>query len=104
MFDILRVGVEISGDAPLIVINEPIFIVSGNNSDVRYNHVYPRWAYDAYRQSLAAWMDSMGYPYFDFWNSLPAAEFSNDLAHRDPKGEQDLAALLSPVIHEFSCP
>ena len=104
MFDILRVGHEISGNAPLIVVNEPIFIVSGKNSELRYNHVYPRWAYDAYRQSLAEWMASMGYPYYDYWDALPASEFSNDMAHRNTQGEAQFANLLAPSLQKFSCP
>lgn len=104
MFDILRVGAEISGDAPLIVINEPIYMATGENGDSRYNTLYPRWAYDAYRQSLMEWMVSGGYSYYDFWNVLPASEFSNDFAHRNPQGELDFAAILLPIIQESSCP
>ncbi len=36
--------------------------------------------------------------------SLPASEFSNDMAHRDPLGEARLASLLSTILQEFSCP
>ncbi len=104
IYDAVRVGHEVAGDAPLIVVNEPIFIVSGKNSDMRYNHVYPRWAYDAYRQAVAEWMAAQNYPFFDFWDALPAEEFSNDMAHRDPNGEARLANLLAPVIGQFSCP
>lgn len=104
MFDVVRVGREIAGRAPLIVVNEPIFIVSGQNSDKRYNHVYPRWAYDAYRQSLANWMDKRGYPFYDFWDALPSSEFSNDMAHRTPIGEALLAEMLAPILQELSCP
>jgi hypothetical protein len=104
MFDVVRVGHEVAGDAPLIVVNEPIFIVSGKNSELRYNHVYPRWAYDAYRQSLAEWMSAQGYPFYDVWNALPASEFSNDMAHRDPQGEEVFANLLAPILQGFSCP
>jgi hypothetical protein len=104
MFDIVRVGGEIAGDAPVIVLNEPIFIVSGQNSDLRYNHVYPRWAYDAYRQALADWMNARKYPYYDYWNALPASEFSNDMVHRDARGEEQFAHILTPVLQEFSCP
>lgn len=104
MVDVVRVGNEIAGRAPLVVVNEPIFIVSGENSDLRYNHIYPRWAYDAYRLALADWMGAQGYPYFDYWNALPASEFSNDMAHRDNDGEARFAELLTPVLQEFSCP
>ena len=104
MFDILRVGHEIAGDAPLIVVNEPIFIVSGRNSDLRYNDLYPRWAYDTYRQSLTQWMNAQGYAFYDYWNALPTSEFSNNIFHRDPRGESRFADLLSPILGESSCP
>lgn len=104
MLDAVRVGSEIAGRAPLIVVNEPIYIASGKNSDLRYNHVYPRWAYDAYRLSLADWMRAHGYSYVDYWNALPPSEFSNDMTHRDAKGEAHLAELLMPILQEFSCP
>ena len=45
-FDVLRAGVARAGGVPVVVINEPIFISDGANSDVRYNSFYPRWAYD----------------------------------------------------------
>ena len=104
MFDAVRVGHEIAGDVPLVIVNEPIFIVSGKNSDLRYNDLYPRWAYDAYRQSLAFWMDLQGYAFYDYWNILPASEFSNNMFHRDPRGEEKFANILKPILQEFSCP
>lgn len=104
MFDTLRVGREISGVVPLIVINEPIFIVSGRNSDLRYNDLYPRWAYDAYRQALAQRMNAQDFVFYDYWNVLPTAEFANNVFHRDPLGEKHFADLLSPILQEFSCP
>ena len=104
MLDVVRAGNALAGDAPLVVVNEPIFIVSGQNSDLRYNHIYPRWAYDAYRLSLADWMGGQGYPYFDYWDALPSSEFSNDMAHRDDVGEAHFAKLLIPVLQDFSCP
>lgn len=104
MFDIVRVGYEIAEDMPLIVVNEPIFIVSGQNSNLRYNERYPRWVYDAYRRSLAEWMASHGYPFYDYWDALPADEFSNTMAHRDPNGEARFASLLAPLVRQHSCP
>lgn len=104
MFDTLRVGKEISGNEPLIIVNEPIFIDSGTNFDLRYDRTYPRWAYDTYRQALTDWMSSGDYLFYDFWNALPASEFSNDMAHRNPLGEAQFARLLAPILQEFSCP
>jgi hypothetical protein len=104
MFDILRVGHEISGDVPLIIVNEPIFIATGMNSDLRYNYLYPRWAYDAYRKSLTEWIGAQGYPFYDYWDAIPVSEFANNVFHRDSLGEQRFGNILSPVLQKFSCP
>ncbi len=37
---------------PTLLVNEPMLISNGVNSDLRYNFFYPRWAYDEYRQTL----------------------------------------------------
>ena len=52
-FDVLAAGVSAAGQAPVLIANEPIFVSDGQNSDIRYNFFYPRWAYDDYRQLLA---------------------------------------------------
>ncbi len=44
-FDVLSAGINRIGNVPLLLVNEPIFISSGQNSDLRYNAWYPRWAY-----------------------------------------------------------
>ncbi|MEW5938556.1 MAG: hypothetical protein AB1750_02740 [Chloroflexota bacterium] len=103
-FETLRVGREIAAPAPVIVVNEPIFIVQGRNSDLRYNWLYPRWAYDAYRQSLADWTTQRGYAYLDYWNAVPATLFANEIFHRDPAGEAMYAELLAPSIVQSACP
>jgi len=51
-FDVLEAGVQAAGDIPVVFINEPVFISKGENSDIRYNFYYPRWAYDFYREEL----------------------------------------------------
>jgi hypothetical protein len=103
-YDTLRVGHEIASPAPVIVINEPIFIATGHNSEIRYNSLYPRWAYDAYRQSLTDWMTAHNYVFYDYWNALPSSEFANEIFHRDPAGEQQFAELLAPQLAGFTCP
>lgn len=104
MFDVLRAGHDIAGDIPIIVVNEPIFIITGRNNDLRYNELYPRWAYDAYRDALIKWMNIKGYAFFDYWNAVPVEEFGNEVFHRDPRGELRFAQLLAPHIIEASCP
>src|SRR5574341_212629 len=50
-FDVLDAGMS-TAPVPTILVNEPILISNGLNSDIRYNFFYPRWAYDEYRQLL----------------------------------------------------
>jgi hypothetical protein len=103
MFDIIRAGHEMAGDVPMIVINEPIFVAHGANSDLRYNEIYPHWAYDAYRSALTNWITPTGYEYYDYWNAIPPEEFANAVFHRDPIGEAHFAQLVAPRIQDTSC-
>ena len=50
-FDVLDAGMSITPN--MLLVNEPILISNGANSDIRYNFFYPRWAYDEYRSMLA---------------------------------------------------
>ena len=52
-FDVLRAGIQIAGETPVLFINEPMFISDGENSDIRYNVFFPIWAYDDFRRLLA---------------------------------------------------
>lgn len=103
MFDVLRAGHDIAGEIPVIVVNEPIFIITGQNSDLRYNELYPRWAYDLYRAALTDWTRLQGYVFYDYWNALPLDEFANEVFHRDPRGERRFAELIAPHILDASC-
>lgn len=83
---------------PLIVVNEPMLISQGANSDVRYNFFYPRWAYDAYRSLLREDMTARGVRYLDLWDSVPQSEFTNSAVHLTPAGSQMLADRLGPEL------
>jgi hypothetical protein len=85
-FDVLAAGVRMAGGVPVLFINEPMFISQGENSDLRYNFYYPRWAYDDYRQLLAAQSSQNGWNYVDMWNLVPASEFTNSAIHITPTG------------------
>ena len=43
VLNVLEAGHEIAGPISILIVNEPIYIASGQNSDIRYNDVYPRW-------------------------------------------------------------
>lgn len=94
-FDFLRAGQEVASTIPIWVINEPIFISSGDNSDIRYNFYYPRWAYDEYRQLMQAQSENSAWLYSDFWNVVPPGEFTNTAIHLSPSGTSILAEEIS---------
>lgn len=99
VLDVLAAGVKLAGEVPLTLVNEPILVSSGKNSQVRYNFFYPRWAYDQYRQILSTQAQQSGWRYVDLWNLVPEGEFTNSAIHLTPAGE----ALLAETIAEGLC-
>ena len=99
-FDVLAAGMARAGDVPVILVNEPMFISSGENSDLRYNSFYPRWAYDQYRELLARTAAEQGWDYLDLWDAIPPDEFTDTPVHLTPAGSQMLADILGPAIVE----
>ncbi len=96
-FDVLEAGLS-AAPVPTLLVNEPILISNGANSDIRYNFFYPRWAYDEYRKLLAARSTEHGWNYFDFWNLIPMQEFTNSGVHLTPKGEGLLTGKVAEAI------
>ena len=98
-FDVLRAGVERAGSMPILLVNEPIFISQGANSDLRYNAFYPRWAYDAYRAELHALSEAQGWPLLDLWDALPDVDCYTDSAvHLTPACSGQLADMVGAAI------
>jgi len=83
---------------PTLLVNEPMLISSGTNSDVRYNFFYPRWAYDEYRQMLSELANAHNWNYLDLWDLVPANEFTNSAIHMTPSGENLLANKIAEAI------
>ncbi|MCC7118878.1 MAG: SGNH/GDSL hydrolase family protein [Anaerolineales bacterium] len=104
LFNVLEAGYQLAAPTPVLVINEPIFVASGKNSEIRYNEFYPRWAYDEYLTYLQNWMRVNQHDYVDAWNLLPPAEFTDTPFHRTPAGERKFAELLLPQIQKLACP
>ncbi len=97
-FDVLAAGVERAGATPVLIVNEPMFVSRGLNSDIRYNFYYPRWAYDGYRQWLAEHCETEGWLCIDLWQAVPASEFTDSAIHYTPSGARMLAERLGAVI------
>lgn len=101
-FDVLRAGLALAGDTPVLLINEPMFISSGANSDLRYNSFYPRWAYDQYRELLAATAAAEDWRYLDLWDAVPPEEFTDTPVHLTPEGTAEFAARVAAAILQIA--
>jgi lysophospholipase L1-like esterase len=89
-------------EAPVLLVNEPMFISSGANSEIRYNFYYPRWAYEDYRQILSDLAVENNWHYLDLWNIVPAAEFTNSAIHMTPVGTAQLADRVAQALIELT--
>lgn len=96
--DILAAGIRMAQPIPTLVINEPIFISQGKNSDIRYNFFYPRWAYDDYRQILSDFSAQAGWQFQDYWDAIPGQEFTNSAVHLSEDGSRQFAKMLLQAV------
>jgi len=103
-FDILAAGKSLAGDVPIIFVNEPIYISDGENSDIRYNFFYPRWAYDQYRQLFSEFCQQNELHCLDEWNLVSADEFTNSAIHMTPVGTRQLAEKLEDTLRSLDTP
>jgi hypothetical protein len=97
-FDVLAAGLRRAGGVPVLVVNEPVFVSDGANSNIRYNSFYPRWAYDDYRALLQTEADAGGWHYADLWRAAADKEFTNTPIHLTPQGTLQFADALIEVL------
>ncbi len=102
-FDVLDAGVQAAGSIPVLVVNEPVLISRGTNSQVRYNFYYPRWAFDQYRQMMVRHALPAAWGYLDLWNLIPGDQFTNTAMHLTPKGESLMAERVASAVAELAC-
>jgi hypothetical protein len=96
--NVLMAGRRMSGNIPILYINEPIYISHGENSDIRYNFFYPKWAYDQYRQLLVKTCQEESWQCLDEGNLVPSGEFTNSAIHMTPLGTKILASEIEQSI------
>jgi hypothetical protein len=89
---------DMSTSVPTLLVNEPMLISNGQNSDVRYNFYYPRWAYDEYRSMLDEMANTNNWNYLDLWDLVPIDEFTNSAVHLTPYGESLLTEKIAEAI------
>lgn len=99
-FDVLDAGMSVA--PTMMLVNEPMLISNGKNSDVRYNFFYPHWAYDAYHTMLSEHAAAKGWHYLDYYDIVPMNQFTNSAIHLTPAGEQILAGMIAAEI-QTSC-
>ena len=100
-FDVLAAGIARAGDVPVLLINEPMFVSDGQNSDVRYNSFYPIWAYDLYREMLMETAVTHNWPYLDLWDSISPEEFTDTPVHLTPAGTANAGAVINQLMAEL---
>jgi hypothetical protein len=103
-FSELDAGLRIAGNIPIFLINEPMFISNGINSDLRYNFLYPRWVYDQWRLMMSIRTKIGGWHYLDLWNLVPSNDFTNSAIHLNLSGESLLVEQIEQYTLRQSCP
>jgi hypothetical protein len=99
-FDAVDGGLKLAGNVPVLLVNEPMFISTGVNSDLRYNSFYPRWAYDQYHALLNAQAQHNGWHYLDVWDAIAPDDFTDTPVHLNPAGSAQYAQLVGAAILE----
>jgi hypothetical protein len=101
--DVLQAGIDMAGETPVLIVNEPIFVSEGLNSEIRYNSFYPRWVYDAYRELMDAESSTQGWQYADLWQAAAHPEFTNTPIHLTPQGTLEFAdAVIAELASRFN--
>ena len=103
-FAVLEAGLRAAGKTPVMLINEPMLISTGKNSNLHYNFFYPRWVYDQWRQMMTDKAAEQHWNYLDLWNIVPANQFTNSAIHLTPVGETILAGQVEQSILKQTCP
>jgi len=99
----LKAGHDIADKTPVLLVNEPIFVAEGMHSDVRYNDLYPRWAYDQYRGLLDGQAREDSLSYLDMWDVIPPEYFTDTPLHLSAEGERLFAEQLNPELLSMIC-
>lgn len=102
-FSALEAGHKIARSIPILIVNEPMYIAKGDNMSVRYNDVYPRWAYDQYREAVATNAQTAGWNYLDLWDSIPPEFFPHSSLHLSAEGERLLMERINPTLQTIAC-
>lgn len=103
-FDVVSGAIQMvsAENVPMLIINEPIFQATGLNSDTRYNDLYPRWAYDSFRELFAEQAAVNGWNYVDLWDVVPNEAFTDYPLHYTTEATCEFANLIAPMILDIA--
>jgi len=97
-FEILAAGAALAGDGRMLIVNEPLYIGHGQAAALRYNTLYPRWAYDAYRAALADEAASRGWAYLDLWDTVARDQFTDSPFHVTAGAAQHISDAVTTAL------
>jgi hypothetical protein len=100
--NVLDVGYRLVGDIPLILVNQPMYIATGLNSDIRYNTDYPRWAVDSYRRLMTRLSTEKSWLYCDLWGALPNESYTDSSFHMTPSATGELGRMIGEMITDYA--
>lgn len=103
-WDVVRAGLQLTAEAgvPLLMVNEPMYRATGQNSDLRYNSYYPIWAYNDYLSALHERGANENWRLWDASEALSNDRFTDTPFHYTPQGACEFAAQLGPYIIELA--
>ncbi len=102
LYSVLDAARLMAGTRPAMLVAQPIFVASGPGSDIRYNSLYPRWAYDDFRATLAADAARNSWGFLDLHGALPSSDYVDE-DHLNGDGEAGLAQILAPDVVQLAC-
>ena len=103
VYSAFEAGEKLWDDTPVLLVNEPIMISRGKNSDIRYNYFYPRWAYDQFRQTMVGLSVDQDIDYVDAWDWVAAQDFTNSAIHMNAAAEAGFAERLAAEVLNQVC-
>jgi len=103
-WDLLLAGQRMAQEAgiPLLIVNEPIYVGSGLNSEVNYNSFYERDLFDRFRAVMTDFTQQHNMTYLDLWNRLPPENFSNTSLHYNLEGNRRVAEEVMKALREIA--
>jgi hypothetical protein len=82
----------------MLIVNEPVYIGHGQAAALRYNNLYPRWAYDAYRERLASEAAARGWAYVDLWDTVARDQFTDSPVHVTPEAARQISGAVQTAL------